>query len=148
MKILKLLGGFLGKFSIKQYIYAGLAALALTFAIKGMNWFTGIQDEVRNLREANTEYQTQVQALEIEKQSNEIAIESMQMALETQAEALQLVNGQFDEIRDQREQQKRVLEGSRLGRLAAERAGLIESQSNSATAERFAEFEGVINENF
>ena len=134
--------------SAKTYLYGGIALVALSIVFMGVKWFVANQAELKNLRAANTEYQIQVNALETEKKSNETVINSLRTALETQAEAITIVNDQFSEIRDIREKEKRVLEGSRLGRLAAERAGLIENRSNVATKERFTEFEGVINEDF
>ena len=133
---------------IKSYLYIGLAGLVLTLGIMFFTWFKGIQAEVGNLREANAEYSIQVNALEAQKENDTIVIESMKLAMETQAEALAIVNDQFGEIRDIREKEQRVLDGSRLGRLAAERAGRMESLSNAATSKKMAEFEGVINEDF
>ena len=132
----------------KFYVISVIVIALIALATMGFRWFVGIQAEVRNLQQANAEYSIQVNALDAEKQSNEALIETLRNANEAQAEALARVNSQFDEIRDIRERQQRVLEGSRLGRLAAERAGLIEGRANAATAERFTEFEGVINEDF
>lgn len=135
-------------FGLKSYLYGAIALAALTLAIMGFRWFTGIQAENTNLKEAVAEYSIQVNALTIEKKSNEALIESLERSAEMAEVALRMVNTSFTEIRDIRSQQQRVLEGSRLGRLAAAKAGLIEGQSNAATARRLAEFEGVINENF
>lgn len=131
---------------IKGYLYIALAMGVLALVTKGFFWFTNLQEEMGNLREANAEYSIQVNALEIQKQSDAAVITALQKAAELQAEALIIVNGTFGEIRDEREQTKRVLEGSRLGRLAAERAQMIQERSNAATLEMFKQFEGVINE--
>lgn len=144
MAIMKVLTGI----DLKTALRGAIILAAITLLTMGFRWFTGIQAENRNLVQAVSEYREQVTALETQKANDRVLIDSLQTALETQAEALQMVNDQFSEIRDVREQQKRVLEGSRLGRLAAERAGLIESKSNTATRERMTEFEGVINEDF
>lgn len=131
---------------IKSYLYIGLAFAVIALATMGFRWFVGVQATIQNQAEAIAELSIQKVALELEKASNESVIESLQLAMETQAEALSIVNGTFGEIRDEREQLKRVLEGSRLGRLAAERAQLIQERSNMATQELFEQFEGVINE--
>ena len=131
---------------IKSYLYIGLAVAALALATKGFFWFTNLQEEMGNLREANAEYSIQVNALEMQKQSDAAVINVLQRASELQQEALVIVNGTFGEIRDERDQTMRILEGSRLGRLAAKRAQLIQERSNLATSEMFQEFEGVINE--
>jgi hypothetical protein len=133
---------------LKGYLYGAIALVVVTIVFMGVRWFIGVQAEIGNLREANAEYTIQVGALETEKKSNEIVIDSLRTAMKTQAEAINIVNDQFSDIRDIREKEQRVLEGSRLGRLAAEKAGLIESKSNAATKERFTEFQGVINEDF
>lgn len=134
--------------SIKAWIYGVAGILVLVLLIKAFTWFTGIQAEVGNLREANAEFSIQLNALEAEKKNNQVVIDSLKTALKTQAEALTIIHGEFGDIRERREQEKRVLDGSRLGRLAAERAALIESKSNAATREVFTEFEGVINEKY
>jgi len=140
--------GFLGKFSIKQYIYAGIAMLALTLALKGVNMVQAHFAKVENLRQANTELTIQNSALEIEKKSNEIVMSALQTALETQAEAINIITTEFSTARDEAEKQKRVLDSSRLRRIAADRAATMERLSNAATAERMKEMEGVINEDF
>ena len=56
--------------------------------------------------------------------------------MEFQQESLILVQTNFGEIREVRDKQHRVLEGSRLARLAAERAQRIEEASNKATQEQ------------
>lgn len=131
---------------IKSYLYIGLAFAVIALATMGFRWFTGVQATIQNLTEANAEYSIQVNALEMQKQSDAAVITALQKAAELQAEALNIVNGTFGEIRDEREQTQRILEGSRLGRLAAQRAQLIQERSNTATQEMFQEFEGVINE--
>ena len=138
--------GFLGGISIKQYIYMGIAALALTLALKGFNAVQAHFAYVKNLEEANTELVIQKQAMEIEKKQNQVVINALESALATQAEAINIITDEFSEARDEAEKQKRVLEGSRLGRLAADRAARIEDLSNSATAERKASIEEIINE--
>ena len=140
--------GFLGKFSIKQYIYAGLAALALTLALKGFNAVQSHFAKVENLRQANIELTIQKAALEIEKKSNEIVRNALQMTIETQAEAMGIITGEFSEAREEAEKQKRVLDSSRLRRIAAARASQIENLSNEATNQRLTEIEGIINEDF
>ena len=134
--------------SIKGYLYIGLAIAVVGLVTMGVRHYIGLQDRVQNLTEANSELQEQKTALTSERDSLQTINDAMKIAMETQAQALTIVNDQFGEIRDERERQKRVLEGSRLGRLAADRAGLIESRSNAATRERMTEFEGVINEDF
>jgi len=134
--------------AIKPYLYGGIAILVLTLAIMGFRWFKGIQAEVGNLREANAEYSIQVNAMTIQKESDAAVIESFRASQVMMQEALVLVSNNFNEIREVREQQKRVLDGSRLARLAAERAQKMEDLSNRATQERLKEFEGVINEDF
>lgn len=148
MAFISTLLGFLGKFSIKQYIYAGLAALALTLALNGFNAVQSHFAKVENLRQANQELVIQNAALEIEKKSNEITITAIKLAMETQAEAIGIITGEFSEARDEAERQKRLLDSSRLRRLAAEQADRMESLSNAATKERLTEMEGVINEDF
>ncbi len=140
--------GFLGKFSIKQYLYAGIAMLALTLALKGVNMVQGHFAKVENLRQANQELTLQKAALEIEKKSNAIVINALETAIETQAEAINIITTEFSTAREVAEKQKRVLDSSRLRRLAADRAATIENLSNAATKERFAEIEGIINEDF
>lgn len=148
MAIWGLVTGFLGKFSIKQYIYGAIAIMALTLGLKMWNGVQSHLAEDNNLKEANLELREQKTALIAEKKSNEVLVEALTTALETQAEAINIVNGEFAEAREEAERQKRVLEGSRLGRIAAERAAIIEGQSNKATTERMKEIEGVINEDF
>lgn len=133
---------------IKSYLYIALGLAVVTLLTLGARHYIGLQAELKNKIEAVAELEQQKTALAAERDSLQTINEAMTIAMETQAEAINIVNEQFGEIRDDRERQKRVLEGSRLGRLAAERAGLIESRSNAATAERLAEFEGVINEDF
>ncbi len=140
--------GFLGKFSIKQYIYAGIAALALTLALKSVNIIQAHFAKVDNLRQAKTELTIQKASLEIEKKSNEITITALETAIETQAEAMGIITGEFSEAREEAEKQKRVLDSSRLRRLAAARAAQIENLSNEATNQRLTEIEGIINEDF
>ena len=140
--------GFLGKFSIKQYIYAGIAMLALTLALKGVNMVQAHFAMVDNIRQANTELTIQKASLEIEKKSNEITINALEIAMATQAEAINIITGEFSEAREEAEKQKRVLDSSRLRRIAADRAATMERLSNAATKERLAEMEGVINEDF
>ena len=140
--------GFLGKFSIKQYIYAGIAALALTLALKSVNIIQAHFAKVDNLRQANTELTIQKASLEIEKKSNEITITALETAIETQAEAMGIITGEFSEAREEAEKQKRVLDSSRLRRIAAARASQIENLSNEATNQRLTEIEGIINEDF
>ncbi len=133
---------------IKPYLYGAIAILVLTLAIMGFRWFKGIQAEVGNLREANAEYSIQVNAMTIQKESDAVVITALTNAQVMMQEALVIVNDQFGEIREIREQQKRVLDGSRLARFAAERAQRMEDLSNRATQDRVTEFEGVINEDF
>ncbi len=140
--------GFLGKFSIKQYIYAGIAMLALTLALKGVNMVQAHFAKVENLRQANQELVIQNAAFEIERKSNEIVMTALQTALETQAEAINVITGEFSEAREEAEKQKRVLDSSRLRRIAAARAAQMESLSNEATKQRLTEIEGIINEDF
>jgi hypothetical protein len=140
--------GFLGKFSIKQYIYGAIAILVLTLALKGFNAVQAHFAYVKNLETANTELEIQKNSLEAERAQNQIVIGSLQTALETQAEAINIVTEEMGQVRVERDRQTRVLEGSRLGRLAAERASRIESLSNAATEERRSAIEEVINENF
>lgn len=139
---------FFGKFSIKQYIYAGIAVLALTLALKGFNAVQSHFAKYENIKQANTELTIQNSALEIERKSNEIVMTALQTAIETQAEAINIVTGAFSEAREEAEKQKRVLDSSRLRRLAAEQASRIEDLSNQATKERLTEMEGIINEDF
>lgn len=140
--------GFFGKFSIKQYIYGAIAILALTLALKAWNTVQAHFAYVDNLEQANVELEIQKNSLEAEKKQNEIVIGSLQTALETQAEAINIVTEEMGQVRVERDRQIRVLEGSRLGRLAAEAAGRIETRSNAATEERRAAIEEVINEDF
>ncbi len=140
--------GFLGKFSIKQYVYAGLAALALTLALKSVNMIQGHFAKVENLRQANQELTIQNAAFEVERKSNEIVMNAYKIAMETQAEAINIITGEFSEARDEAEKQKRVLDSSRLRRIAAARAARMESLSNEATKQRLTEIEGIINEDF
>lgn len=140
--------GFFGKFSIKQYIYGAVAILALTLALKMYNGVQAHFAEFNNLKEANTELTVQNTVLVQSKEQDQIVISSLESALETQAEAINIVNEQFGEARQEAEKQKRVLEGSRLGRLAAERASRIESLSNAGTEERRSAMQEIINEDF
>jgi len=140
--------GFLGKFSIKQYIYAGPAALALTLALKAGNAIQAHFAKVENLRQANQELVIQNAAFEIERKSNEIVMNALQIAMETQAEAINIITTEFSTAREEAEKQKRVLDSSRLRRIAADRAATMERLSNAATKERLKEMEGVINEDF
>lgn len=140
--------GFLGKFSIKQYIYGAIAIAALTLGLKVWNGVQAHFAEVANLREAHTELTIQNQTLINNKAQQDIVINSLQTALETQAEAINIVNEEMGQARQEAEKQKRVLEGSRLGRLAAERAGRIEDLSNTATEDRRSSIEEIINEDF
>ena len=140
--------GFLGKFSIKQYIYAGIAMLALTLAMKGFNALQAHFAKVENLRQANQELVIQNAAFEVERKSNEIVMNALQIAMETQAEAINIITTEFSTAREESEKQKRVLDSSRLRRIAADRAATMERLSNAATAERLKEMEGVINEDF
>lgn len=140
--------GFLGKFSIKQYIYAGLAALALTLTLTLINMVQSHFAKVENLRQANQELVIQNAALEIEKKNNEIVLSAFKLAMETQAEAMGIITGEFSEAREEAEKQKRVLDSSRLRRIAADRAARMESLSNEATRQRLTEIEGIINEDF
>ena len=133
---------------IKSYLYIGLAFAVIALATMGFRWFTGIQAENSNLKDAVAEYVIQQAALETESKNKDIVITAMQTAMATQAEAINIVNEQFGIIREEKEKQTRVLEGSRLARLAAERAQKVEELSNRATQERFNEFEAVINEDF
>lgn len=140
--------GFLGKFSIKQYIYAGIAMLALTLAMKGFNAVQAHFAKVENLQQANTELTIQKAALDIEKKSNEITITALETAMATQAEAIGIITGEFSQAREVAEKQKRVLDSSRLRRIAAARAAQMEDLSNQATKERLTAIEGIINEDF
>ena len=140
--------GFLGKGSFKTYLYIGLATLALTLALKAGNAIQAHFAKVENLRQANTELTIQKAALDIEKKSNEIVTEALRTALKTQAEAINIITGEFSQAREEAEKQKRVLDSSRLRRIAADRAATMERLSNAATAERLKEMEGVINEDF
>lgn len=140
--------GFLGKFSIKQYIYAGIAMLALTLAMKGFNAIQAHFAKVENLRQANQELVIQNAAFEVERKSNEIVMNAYKIAMETQAEAINIITGEFSEAREEAEKQKRVLDSSRLRRIAAAKAAQMESLSNEATKARLIEIEGIINEDF
>ncbi len=138
--------GFLGKVSIKQYVYMALAGLALTLGLKMWNGYQSHMAEFNNLKEANTELTVQNNVLVNSKEQDQIVIDSLQVALTTQAEAIKVVNEQFGAARQEAERQKRVLEGTRLGRLAADRAARIESLSNAGTEERRAAMQEIINE--
>jgi adenosyl cobinamide kinase/adenosyl cobinamide phosphate guanylyltransferase len=140
--------GFFGKFSIKQYIYGAIAILALTLALKGFNAVQAHFVEYNNLKEANTELTVQNEALVKADQNKQNMIDSLNVALETQAQAITIVTEEMGQVRVERDRQTRVLEGSRLGRLAAEAAGRIETRTNAATEERRAAIEEVINEDF
>lgn len=139
---------FLGKFSIKQYIYAGIATLALTLALTGINMVQAHFAKVENLRQANQELVIQNAAFEIERKNNEIVMNAFKLALETQAAAINIITTEFSTAREVAEKQKRVLDSSRLRRLAADRAATMENLSNAATKARFTEIEGIINEDF
>ena len=140
--------GFLGKFSIKQYIYGAIAILALTLVLKAWNGIQAHLAEYNNLKEANVELTVQNETLRAADEQKQTVIDSLSIALETQAEAINIVTEEMGEIRQERDQQTRILEGTRLGRLAAERAALIESRSNAATEERRSAIQEVINEDF
>ena len=133
---------------IKSYLYIGLAVGVLALATAGFRWFTGIQAENSNLKEAVAEHVIQKAALQIESKNKDIVITAFESAMANQTLALTIVNEQFNTIRDEKNKQTRVLEGGRLARLAAERAQKIEELSNRATQERFNEFEAIINEGF
>jgi len=133
---------------IKSYLYIGLAIAVVALLTMGFRWFTGIQAENSNLKDAVAEYVIQQGALEAESKNKDIVISAYETAIATQAAALTIVNDQFSVIREEKEKQTRVLEGGRLARLAAERAQKIEELSNAATQERFKEFEAIINEDF
>ena len=133
---------------LKGYLWGAVALAAIVLATIFFRWFTGIQAENGNLKSAVADYQVQVTALEIEKKSNETLIEALTTAQVMMSDAINTTNENFSAIREQRDRQKRVLEGSRLGRLAAEKADQMEQLSNAATRERFTQFEGVINEDF
>lgn len=133
---------------IKSYLYIGLAIAVVALATMGFRWFTGIQAENSNLKDAVAEHVIQKAALESESKNKDIVITAYETAMETQAIALTLVNDQFNVIREEKNKQTRVLEGGRLARLAAERAQKIEELSNRATQDRFNEFEAIINEDF
>lgn len=133
---------------IKSYLYIGLAIAVVALLTMGFRWFTGIQAENSNLKDAVAEYVIQQSALEAESKNKDIVITAYETAIATQAAALTIVYDQFSVIREEKEKQTRVLEGGRLARLAAERAQKIEELSNRATQERFQEFEAIINEGF
>lgn len=139
--------GFLGKFSIKQYLYGAAAILALTIILKGVGMYQAHAERVRNLETANQELNLQNQALEQEKADNQAAIAALEEEREKQAARLLQLSEDFNTIRDERETQKRVLEDNdRLGRLAAEKTSLIERKANEATQRLFEDFEEAINE--
>ena len=133
---------------IKSYLYIGLAIAVVALLTMGFRWFTGIQAENSNLKDAVAEYVIQQGALKAESKNKDIVISAYETAIPTQAAALTIVNDQFSVIREEKEKQTRVLEGGRLARLAAERAQRVEDLSNAATRERFQEFEAIINEDF
>lgn len=141
-----MLGGIFS--SVKTYLYLALAIAVVTLITMAYRDYSAMQAELKNKIEAVAELEQQKTALTVERDSLQTINEAMTIAMETQQEAIRIVNDQFGEIRDERERQKRVLEGGRLARIAAEEAGIIETRSNIATAERLAEFEGVINEDF
>lgn len=133
---------------IKSYLYIGLAFAVIALATMGFRWFTGIQAENANLKDAVAEHVIQKNALEAESKNKDIVITAYETAIATQAVAMTMVNDQFNVIREEKNKQTRVLEGGRLARLAAERAQKVEDLSNRATQERFNEFEAIINEDF
>lgn len=140
--------GFLGKFSLKQYLYGAVAILALTFGLKVYNGVQAHFERMHNLETANAELTQQKQALEEENENKEITITTLKNNIKDRDEQLAKVNKEFQDIRDERERQKRVLEGSRLSNLAAsKKTELIEDLANKATKKRFSEFEEAINEN-
>ena len=131
---------------IKGYLWGAVALAAIVLATLFFRWFTGIQAELGNLKSAVADYQVQVSALESEKRNNETLIEALTAAQVMMSNSVTTTNERFAEIREIRDRQQRVLEGARLGRLAAEKAEQIEQLSNASTRERFTQFEGVINE--
>ncbi len=136
---------FFGQFSIKQYLYAGIAIAAVALLTKGVGMADAHFTRVNNLEQANKELEVQKTAMTIEKLENEAALIALENEKLRNKEALDKINKEFNEIRDTRETQLRVLEGGRLGRAASEKTSLIEKKANAATQKIFEDFEEVIN---
>ena len=135
-----------GLSTVKLVVIGIIATAAIGLMAKGLFFVTGLVAENKNLTEAVAEHQVQKIAFELQAAADENLINGLQKAQIIMGQAITVTNTQFGEIRDQRDRQKRVLEGSRLGRLAAANAARMEQLSNNATQERFTQIEGIINE--
>lgn len=117
-----------------------IAVLAVFAAIGGSvyaayRYTENLQEENRQLTQANATLQSNVQQLQSAVQTQNETFEELQRDYERQAEILSQTNQDFQEARDQVTDLREKLSEHDLGYLAYSKPGLVENIINDATDE-------------